>query len=135
MAILSRARPSKACSTAAAGSSASGSSTSGSSTSVVTWNAAHVLPESGANKKKLEETVALLPQQPDLIFVQEMHFYKRTGGSIDSAKSQSKLAAVRELLNGYDLHVAERAPSEDHEFVKGAGVFVRRGGRLTGGRF
>ena len=102
---------------------------------VMSWNAAHVLPESGTNKKKLEETVALLPQQPDLIFVQEMHFYKRTGGAIDSAKSQSKLAAVRELLNGYDLHVAERAPSEDHEFVKGAGVFVRRGGRLTGGRF
>ena len=81
----------------------------------------------------------MLPQWPDVIFVQEVHQHTRSGGKIDPAKTAAKLAKIGALLddNGssyYEFHAAA-ATGEDHAYVKGTGVFVRRAGPLAGGRF
>ena len=107
---------------------------------VLSWNACHLLPASGDNKTKLADTVALLPQWPDVIFVQEVHQHTRSGGKIDPAKTAAKLAKIGALLddNGssyYEFHAAAAVAGEDHAYVKGTGVFVRRAGPLAGGRF
>ena len=57
--------------------------------------------------------------------------HTRSGGKIDPAKTAAKLAKIGALLddNGssyYEFHAAAAAAGEDHAYVKGTGVFVRR---------
>ncbi len=76
---------------------ASSSEDAGVIVTLMSWNAASVLP-AGKNAGKLWETLELLPHQPDIIWVLETKHVKVQGGCVDKAKTCKQVEAIAALL-------------------------------------